>query len=88
MIEEKVQNLISVTEQLLDQLGMPRSIAELGISKDAFQSALPDLVNIAFDDPSWRSNPRMPLVSELAELYWAAYHGRGTSKASAAQQTA
>jgi acetaldehyde dehydrogenase / alcohol dehydrogenase len=86
--EEKVKKLISLTEQLLDQLRMPRSIAELGISKEAFESALPDLVNIAFDDPSWRSNPRMPLVSELAELYWSAYIGRGALKAAAAQQTA
>jgi len=30
-IEEKVKNLIVATEQLLDQLGFPRSIAELGI---------------------------------------------------------
>jgi len=87
-VDEKVKNLISLTEQLLDQLRMPRSIAELGISKEAFESAMPDLVNIAFDDPSWRSNPRMPLLSELAELYWSAYQGRGALKASAAQQTA
>jgi hypothetical protein len=33
---------------------------------------------MAFDDPSWRSNPRMPLMSELEELLWAAYEGRGT----------
>ncbi len=38
---------------------------------------MPDLTKIAFDDPSWRSNPRMPLVKELIELYWAAYMGRG-----------
>jgi len=87
-VEDKVKNLISLTEQLLDQLHMPRSIAELGISKEAFEKALPELVNIAFDDPSWRSNPRMPLVSELAELYWSAYRGRGVAKAIAAQQTA
>jgi acetaldehyde dehydrogenase / alcohol dehydrogenase len=87
-VDEKVKKLIAVTENLLDQLRMPRSIAELGITKEAFEKAMPDLVNIAFDDPSWRSNPRMPLVSELAELYWTAYRGRGAEKASAAQQTA
>ncbi len=31
---------------------------------------MPDLAKIAFDDPSGRSNPRMPLVSELIELFW------------------
>jgi acetaldehyde dehydrogenase/alcohol dehydrogenase len=76
-VEEKVQNLISATERLLDRLNVPRSIAELGISKDEFEAAMPDLTKNAFDDPSWRSNPRMPLVSELVELYWKAYRGRG-----------
>jgi hypothetical protein len=37
---------------------------------------MPELAKIAFDDPSWRSNPRMPLVSELVELFWRAYEGR------------
>jgi len=37
---------------------------------------VPDLAKIAFDDPSWRTNPRMPLISELADLYWSAYQGR------------
>ena len=76
-IAEKVNNLVAAIEQLLDELAIPRSIAELGISQDDFKRALPDLAKIAFDDPSWRSNPRMPLVSELIELYWKAYKGRG-----------
>src|SRR5208337_3138095 len=80
-IEEKVQNLVAATEQLLDRLAIPRSIAELGISKEEFERAMPDLAKIAFDDPSWRSNPRMPLVSELIELFWSAYKGRGPSVA-------
>jgi acetaldehyde dehydrogenase / alcohol dehydrogenase len=85
-IEEKVSNLIVATEQLLDRLGFPRSIAELGISKEEFEQAVPELVKIAFDDPSWRSNPRMPLMSELVELFWKAYQGRGPAKLSSASQ--
>jgi acetaldehyde dehydrogenase/alcohol dehydrogenase len=79
-VEEKVKKLIGATEQLLDRLELPRSIAELGISKEEFEQAVPELVKIAFDDPSWRSNPRMPLMSELAELFWKAYRGRGMAK--------
>jgi acetaldehyde dehydrogenase / alcohol dehydrogenase len=85
-IEEKVKNLIAATEQLLDQLGFPRSIADLGISKEEFERAMPDLTKIAFDDPSWRSNPRMPLMSELADLFWKAYQGRGRSNVDGASQ--
>jgi acetaldehyde dehydrogenase/alcohol dehydrogenase len=77
---EKVQKLVDATEQLLDRLAIPRSIAEMGISREEFAVAVPDLATIAFDDPSWRSNPRMPLVSELIELFWSAYEGRGAAK--------
>jgi len=84
-VEEKVKSLIEVTERLLDQIGMPRSIAELGISQEDFKKAVPELAKMAFDDPSWRSNPRMPLMSELEELLWAAYEGRGTRTTAAPQ---
>jgi len=89
-IDEKVNKLVAATEQLLDQLAVPRSIADLGISKEEFERAMPDLAKITFDDPSWRSNPRMPLVSELVELFWSAYQGRGRTKVAGAsrQQTA
>jgi acetaldehyde dehydrogenase/alcohol dehydrogenase len=79
-IEEKVKNLVTAIEQLLDQLAIPRSIADLGISKDEFERAIPDLAKIAFDDPSWQSNPRMPLISELVDLFWSAYRGRSPAK--------
>jgi acetaldehyde dehydrogenase/alcohol dehydrogenase len=79
-VEEKVAKLIEAVEQLLDRLDLPRSISELGISKEEFESAVPELAKIAFDDPSWRSNPRMPLMSELVELFWKAYEGRGAAK--------
>jgi len=81
-VEEKVAKLIAATERLLDQLGFPRSIAELGISKEEFERAIPGLVKVTFDDPSWRSNPRMPLMKELVELFRKAYEGRGASQRS------
>jgi acetaldehyde dehydrogenase / alcohol dehydrogenase len=86
-VDEKVNSLIAATEQLLDRVAIPRSIADLGISKDEFERAMPDLAKIAFDDPSWRSNPRMPLVSEMVELFWLAYRGRGRAKTGAASRT-
>jgi acetaldehyde dehydrogenase/alcohol dehydrogenase len=85
-VEEKVQNLVIAVEQLLDQLAIPRSIAELGISKEDFERAMPELVKNAFDDPSGRSNPRMPLLSELVELFWSAYNGRGPARIKEASQ--
>jgi hypothetical protein len=51
---------------------------------------MPELAKNAFDDPSWRSNPRMPLMSELIALFWEAFEGRGVANADvlAQKQTA
>ena len=86
-VAEKVQRLVAAVEQLLDRLEIPRSIAELGISEAEFGRALPDLAKVAFDDPSWRSNPRMPLVSELVELFWSAYRGRSAPRMTIERRT-
>ena len=80
-VAEKVANLVAATGQLLDRLEIPRSIAELGISEAEFERVMPELAKTAFDDPSWRSNPRMPLVSELVGLFWSAYRGRSSQAA-------
>jgi acetaldehyde dehydrogenase / alcohol dehydrogenase len=79
----KVESLVRAVERLLDELEFPRSIAELGISPEEFERALPELAAAAFDDPSWRSNPRMPLVGELVELFRRAYQGRTETRAEA-----
>jgi acetaldehyde dehydrogenase / alcohol dehydrogenase len=85
-VEEKVSKLIAATEQLLDRLEVPRCIADLQITKDEFERALPDLAKTAYDDPSGRSNPRMPLVKELVELFRNAYEGRGAAQQKEAAQ--
>ena len=63
-------------DELLDAVGIPRSLEAAGVSKDAFDAALPDLVRVAFEDPSMRTNPRMPLIREIEELLQAAWRGR------------
>ncbi len=80
-VAEQVRNLIAAVNTLLDQLAFPRSIADLGISKEDFEKALPALTQAAFEDPSWRSNPRMPLIDELVELFRCAYRGRAETPA-------
>jgi acetaldehyde dehydrogenase/alcohol dehydrogenase len=81
-VQEKVDSLVQAIEELLDRIEIPKSISALGIPREEFQEAVPDLVKAAFDDPSWRpTNPRMPLMSELGDLLWAAYEGRGKTKA-------
>jgi len=87
-VQEKVKKLITAIEQLLDRLAFPRSIADLGISREEFERAVPDLIKIAFDDPSWRTNPRMPLLKELEGLLWSAYEGRPATQHASRERTA
>ena len=74
--EERRRRLFERVDGLLEDVGMPRSLAELGIPREEFEAALPDLARAAFTDPSVRTNPRIPLVAELLELLRAGYDGR------------
>jgi acetaldehyde dehydrogenase/alcohol dehydrogenase len=67
--------LFTGVDQLLDQLDMPRSLREFGVAEEVFTDVLPDLAMTAFEDLSNRTNPRMPLVSEITELLGLGYYG-------------
>jgi acetaldehyde dehydrogenase/alcohol dehydrogenase len=73
---DRRERLFRKVDELLDTVGIPRSLEAAGVSKDAFDAAMPDLVRITFEDPSMRTNPRMPLMREIAELLQAAWRGR------------
>jgi acetaldehyde dehydrogenase/alcohol dehydrogenase len=85
-IQDKVHRLIAAVSNLLDRLDMPDSIAALGISKEDFERSLPELTAHAFEDPCWRSNPRMPLITELTGLFRSAYQGRRRAEAAPASR--
>jgi len=63
-------------DALLDEVGIPRSLAACGVAEADFRVAIPELARAAFEDPSLRTNPRMPLVRELEGLLEAAWRGR------------
>nr|WP_246355407.1 iron-containing alcohol dehydrogenase [Nocardioides ungokensis] len=73
--DESRHRLFQGVEDLLDRLGMPRSLRSVGIAEDEFEAALPALAMTAFSDLSNRTNPRMPLISELTELLRLGYAG-------------
>jgi acetaldehyde dehydrogenase/alcohol dehydrogenase len=64
--------LFDRVDELLATVGMPRTVREAGVAGDAFGAAIPQLVRDAFRDPSLRTNPRMPMLDELASLLEAA----------------
>lgn len=67
--------LFERVDALLAEVGIPRSLAAYGIAREDFEAALPDLTRAAFDDPSLRTNPRIPLIGELTALLRAGYEG-------------
>ena len=74
-VADKVERLVARIRELLAACDVPTSIAGLGIAREDFARALPDVVRAAYDDISIRSNPRMPLLHELEQLLWTAYDG-------------
>jgi alcohol dehydrogenase class IV len=43
------------------------------VTREAFEAALPDFVRAVFEDPSLRTNPRVPLVGEIEALLQVAW---------------
>lgn len=70
--------LLAAVEDLLDRLGMPRSLAEAGVDEAEFRAALPEVAAAAFEDLSNRTNPRMPLLAEVTDLLERGYAGDGS----------
>ena len=73
---QKLELLIAAIEQLKETIGIKKSIADYGIEESQFLATLDEMVEQAFDDQCTGSNPRYPLMSEIKEMYLAAYYGK------------
>ncbi len=73
--EERRERLFTRVDELLDEVQEPRSLAAAGVPRDQFEAAFPDLIRTAFGDPSIRTNPRIPLIREVAALLEAGFGG-------------
>ena len=73
---EKVDNLISAINVLKKEMNIPSSIKEYGIDEKDFLAVVDGLAERAFDDQCTGANPRYPLISEIRELYLAAFYGK------------
>jgi len=71
--EERRDRLFSRVDELLASLRMPGSLREAGVTEERLEAALPELARAAFTDPSLRTNPRMPLLSEITALLRAGF---------------
>lgn len=74
--DQKVKLLIKAIDDLKAKLNIPKTIKEAGVDEKEFYAGLDKLAEDAFDDQCTGANPRYPLISELKELYIAAYEGK------------
>ena len=74
--DEKVELLIAAIEDLKRKVNIPTAIREV-INEDehTFFAHLEGIADQAFDDQCTPANPRYPLISDLKDLYTAAYRG-------------
>ncbi|KOP63967.1 acetaldehyde dehydrogenase [Bacillus sp. FJAT-18019] len=74
--EEGVDSLINAIRELNAKLGIEESFQQLGIDPQDFEHNVERLADRAFEDQCTTSNPKLPLVTELAEVYRNAFYGR------------
>jgi acetaldehyde dehydrogenase/alcohol dehydrogenase len=75
-VEEGVNSLISSIRTLMSKVGIPLSLKEAGVKREDLERNLDYMANNAFADQCTGTNPRMPLVDELKEIYLKAYEGQ------------
>ena len=73
---DKLEGLVKKIDELKDYVGIKKSIQEYGVDEKHFLDTLDDMVEQAFDDQCTGANPRLPLMSEIKDMYLRAYYGK------------
>ncbi|WP_053361610.1 bifunctional acetaldehyde-CoA/alcohol dehydrogenase [Bacillus sp. FJAT-27251] len=73
--EEGVESLVQAIIKLAEELDIPMSIESNGVDAAEFENKIEYLAERAFEDQCTTANPKLPLVTELADIYRKAYKG-------------
>lgn len=73
--EEGVESLVQAIIKLAEEMNIPMSIEANGVDKVDFESKVDYLAERAFEDQCTTANPKLPLVTELTEVYRQAFKG-------------
>lgn len=73
--EEAIESLIGAIKYLMKQVEVPFTLRDTGIKKEDLDRSIDYMANNAFGDQCTGTNPRMPLVEELKQIYLKAYDG-------------
>lgn len=74
--EDKLKGLIKKIDELKEYCGIKKTIKDYGVDEKYFLDTLDDMVEQAFDDQCTGANPRLPLMSEIKDMYLRAYYGK------------
>ena len=70
---EGVKSLVAAIRKLMETVGIPATLAEMGVDRKIFEAKVAALADLAYSDQCTGANPRQPLVKELEGLYRQAY---------------
>jgi len=73
--EEGVESLVQAIIKLAAELEVPMSLEANQINQAEFERKVDFLAERAFEDQCTTANPKLPLVTELADIYRLAYKG-------------
>jgi alcohol dehydrogenase class IV len=73
---EGATRFINDLRKLIETVGLPSSLRQLGIDENDFRSKLENLAAETFVDDSAIAIPRMPSVQELSRLFTYSFDGR------------
>ncbi len=74
--KESFENLLKQIEKLKKAIEIKPTIADYGVKEEDFLATLDEMVENAFNDQCTGANPRYPLMSEIKDIYLAAYYGK------------
>lgn len=74
--EDKLNALIAKIDELKAYIGIKSTIKDYVADEADFLERLDAMAEQAFDDQCTGANPRYPLISEIKEMYLAAYYGK------------
>ncbi|MBD8497787.1 bifunctional acetaldehyde-CoA/alcohol dehydrogenase [Paenibacillus arenosi] len=74
--EEGVNSLVEAIRELNRKLGIPECFQAIGFDAKQFEEKVDYLADRAFEDQCTTANPKLPLVTELADVYRNAFYGR------------
>ena len=74
-VKEGVASLIRAVQELNEKIGEEKSFSDLGIDEREYVERLDDISNQVFIDNASSMNPRLPMVSEIKQVFLDAYYG-------------